>query len=76
MRNIIFNGKSTDFMGFTKERFTAIFNDSTYEVRISTHPTHGTSYTVKGMDNYGETFHVHHGTALGKAIIEQVSQAR
>ena len=76
MRNTTYNGTRTDFLGFTKEEYTAIRDDATYEVRISTHPTLGTSYTIMGMNDYGETYHVHHGTALGKALIEQVIQAR
>lgn len=67
-----YNGTRTDHLGFTKDYYTTTLGGVTYDVRRDVHPDHGTGYVIKGMDDYGDTYSVHHGTDLGKSIIAKV----
>lgn len=67
-----YNGTRTDHLGFTKDYYTTTLQGVTYEVRRSVHPDRGTGYVVKGKDDFGETYSVHHGTDLGRAVIAKV----
>lgn len=66
------NGTKKNHLGFVNDYFTTTFEGATYNVRRHTHADHGTGFVVKGMNDFGETYSVHHETDHGKAIVAKV----